>query len=494
MQLKWLRNAERRLIMDNKCTYRYLSRFVIEAETPLVVGSGDKDITTDALVATDVNGLPYIPGTAIAGVVRHAFDEIEKEQDPEAFINREDKDKKSSFFGYQIFKEPKDSKGSEIIFSEAKMVGKDGIVIDGLQSIDWSDIFYSHFKVLPIRQHVSIDERGAAKDKGKFDEQIVYKGTRFCFEIEMDSDASNFDKFKKVLAFLLSGSFRIGSGIHSGFGKIKIVSCKEKELDLNNKDDLSLYLKKSSSLADDWEGWDDYEYQGNTKDNVWIKYDLTLKPQDFFLFGSGLGDADANMTPVRESVIVWKEGKPEFEDNYVLIPATSVKGALAHRSAYYYNKANHFFADNLSKDEIQKYIGSNNIAVETLFGSEEKRDKDNNIIKNQKRGNVIFSDIIEKNDGFTDKLINHVSIDRFTGGAIDGALFTEKAVYGKGREFRTTLMVNSSAFKTEKVEESFEAALFDLCSGMLPLGGGVNRGNGVFEGTIMKNGTIIYPK
>ena len=53
-------------------THRFLARFVIEAETPLAVGSGEKDILTDALVATDVNGLPYIPGTAIAGVLRHA--------------------------------------------------------------------------------------------------------------------------------------------------------------------------------------------------------------------------------------------------------------------------------------------------------------------------------------------------------------------------------------------------------------------------------------
>ena len=54
--------------------HRFLARFVIEAETPLAVGSGEKDVLTDALVATDVNGLPYIPGTAIAGVVRHMIE------------------------------------------------------------------------------------------------------------------------------------------------------------------------------------------------------------------------------------------------------------------------------------------------------------------------------------------------------------------------------------------------------------------------------------
>ena len=58
------------IIKPTKYTHRFLARLVIEAKTPLAIGSGEKDIISDALVATDVNGLPYIPGTAIAGVVR----------------------------------------------------------------------------------------------------------------------------------------------------------------------------------------------------------------------------------------------------------------------------------------------------------------------------------------------------------------------------------------------------------------------------------------
>ena len=40
--------------------------------------------------------------------------------------------------------------------------------------------------------------------------------------------------------------------------------------------------------------------------------------------------------------------------------------------------------------------------------------------------------------------------------------------------------------------ENAEDALKDLCTGMLPLGGGVNRGNGCFEGEIKRNGELIY--
>lgn len=57
----------------NTFPYRILLRVVLEATTALAVGSGEKDITTDALVATDANGLPYLPGTTIAGVLRHTL-------------------------------------------------------------------------------------------------------------------------------------------------------------------------------------------------------------------------------------------------------------------------------------------------------------------------------------------------------------------------------------------------------------------------------------
>ena len=50
---------------------RYIARFLVEADTPLAVGSGDKDLLTDAPVALDCNGLPMIPGASLCGVLRH---------------------------------------------------------------------------------------------------------------------------------------------------------------------------------------------------------------------------------------------------------------------------------------------------------------------------------------------------------------------------------------------------------------------------------------
>jgi len=459
-------------MIKNKFNHRFLARIIIEATTPLAVGSGEKDIMTDALVATDVNGLPYIPGTSITGVLRHAIGE----------------EKAKEFFGFQS-KKSENSKGSEIIFTSAQMVGNDGKVIDGLQNIDFPDEFYSKFKSLPIRQHCRIDYKGTAADGGKFDEQVVYKGTRFCFEIEMVSEGSNFSQFKDVLKELYSKSFRIGGGTRSGFGEVEVVSCHTAKIDFNDEAQLSAYLDKSSDLSDTtfWENGfvETFDKPEENNTEKFKKYELKLQPDDFFLFGSELGNEKADNTPVTETIIQWESDKPKFVEQCVLIPATSVKGAISHRVAFHYNKLNNVFADTVNKPE--EHIGGKNLAVRTLFGSEGEKDKENLEMRNQQRGNVIFSDIVEKKD-VKHKLLNHVAIDRFTGGTIDGALYSEEVMYGKGQEFTFTLLTANDALKEDKVKEALENTLKDVCNGMLPLGGGVNRGHGVFSGKILVNG------
>ena len=216
-------------------------------------------------------------------------------------------------------------------------------------------------------------------------------------------------------------------------------------------------------------------------DKRWQRYTLTLKPADFFLFGSGMGDEDADMTPVSEAYIEWTNGKPTFKERGVLIPATSVKGALAHRTAYYWNKLNNRFADSEGDKPL---TGDANPAVVAIFG---KSGQDND--KEIKRGNIMLSDVIipaaKKDD--SEKIMNHVAIDRFTGGTIDGALFTEKVTNGRGHEIVLTVdVLRDSIENHDEIRMAFEKALQDIADGLLPLGGGVNRGNGTFTGTLTK--------
>lgn len=474
-----------------KYTHRFLARLIIEAKTPLAIGSGEKDITTDALVATDVNGLPYIPGTAIAGVIRHLIGET----------NAKD------FFGWQ-----KDDKGhgSEIIFTDAKILDSQCKVIDGLNLKVFDDPLLKHYKSLPIRQHVRINAKGTAYDKGKFDNQVCYAGTRFCFEIEMVATNKDTTNFNNVINTLKNKTLRIGSGTRNGFGDIEIVDLQTKILDLTNGG-LKDYLRKTSNLDSDF--WNkNFSCQNKNMDlpDGWDRINFDIKAKDFFLFGSGFGDEDVDMTPVSAAKVEWdkKTKTGELKEKLVLMPATSLKGALAHRVAYHWNRLNRIFIGD--KNDIYKYIAGDEItnpAVKVLFGYEENRMENGKQVTIQTRGNLIFSDVI-KNEikPENENTQVHVSIDRFTGGAKSksGALFTEKNVFGEDIIFPIEILRDNTSIQNEAkavfdslpdemkahigLESAFlnttikalDAAINDLKNGMLPLGGGSSRGNGVF--------------
>lgn len=456
--------------MENTYRYRQLARIILETETPLVIGSGNKDIKTDSVVAKDINELPYIPATTLAGLIRHSLPEELQEY-------------------WMGFQKKKDGEGSRIMLSEGKILSADGNPIDGLNLDEDAVTRLCH--ELPIRQHVRINQQGTAVKNGKFDEEIVPKGVRFCFEIELMAEKDKPGIMDTILSIIQSDGFRIGSGSRSGFGKIEVVGILRRDLDLCVPNELELYLGKSASLAKAWEGYRLYT-PSETKVSDYILYTLELRPVDFMFFGSGFGDERSDMTFVREPVITWEKGKATIVEQarVILIPASSVKGALAHRTAYHYNRLEGVFADKKTAEELEKNTGKENKAVKTLFGSEGDRKG-----KNKQRGNILFSDVIEKQEASLEKkVLNHVKIDRFTGGAVDGALFSEEVLYAPGKIFNLELMLRKTAVdeKDGKIVKAFEAALTDLCRGYLPLGGGVNRGNGTFKGKLNKNGETIY--
>mgnify|MGYP001009541517 FL=1 len=469
--------------MKNTYKYRLLSRINLEALSPLVIGSGNKNIKTDTVVAKDVNELPYIPATTLAGLIRHSLPEEEQRR----------------WMGYQTKEE---SYGSQLILSEAKILSEDGKPIDGLSNKE--DAVKLLCYQLPIRQHVRINHQGVAEKNGKFDEEIVPKGMRFCFEMELMSEEDDNEIMDKILSTIQSNGFRIGSGSRSGFGQISIVSILHKKLDLSTPEDLKLYLSKSSSLENIWKGFEPYTPAVNTNTD-YISYELTLQPTDFMFFGAGFGNECSDMTFVREPVIQWDNDDRASiieKEKVVLIPGSSVKGALAHRTAYHYNKLKGCFADGKSAEELQEHVGKQNDAVKLLFGSEgDKRGKD------KKRGNILISDVIQiQTKELEKKVLNHVKIDRFTGGAVTGALFSEEVLYAPKVSFTLEILLDKAAITElkenkedkennvdkNKALEAFETALTDLCKGYLPLGGGVNRGNGTFKGSLKKNGETIY--
>ena len=448
-------------------SYRAFARIVIEAVSPMKVGSGKGDFNTDSFIAKDANNLPYIPGTSLCGVLR---DTVPEDMQPQ-FGERSDKG----------------TIGSRIIVSDAALVYEGGKVSEGIMPEKDKTPFLHIYGTLPVRQHVRIGHRGTGENGGKFDEEVVYAGTRFCFELEVLSDKDDALSFlDRVIDAIGKQGFRIGGGTRNGFGKVKVISVKKASLNLKNADDLKAYIQKPSSMNEEWAGWENIAIEAWNGNDAWKDFSVTLLAEDFFLFGSGSGSTDGNvdMTPVREKLIQWNGIEPIINNvQRLLVPATSIKGAISHRTAYHYNIIKGIFADTASPDIIAK----SNEAVQSLFGfvnDSKATDKESSA----QRGRVLFGDnFIEARS----KNLTHVVIDSFTGGGIEGGLFNEEVTFKNdgGNTFTLEILVERAFAEDEKnsdIMKAFSMALDDLNSGMLPLGGGANRGHGRF-GSVTDN-------
>lgn len=466
---------------DIKLDQRYVARVVLEAKTPLNIASGESDLVTDSTIAVDANGLPIIPGTSLCGVIRHIL---------EKHMGKEDV---NNVFGFQ-----KDSsgKGSRILFSHGHLVGSGNTVAEGMFAPDPEDSFYSELSVLPVRDHCRINERGTAEKGGKFDEQVLYKGARFAAEIELQGSEDDSGFWKEVLGIFRNPLFRIGGGTRKGFGKLTIKDIRDRKFNLKDNTDLQEYLNLTGSLnkTDALKPYSIDKGDDPSESADCVTYTLTLEPEDFFMFGAGFGDAEVDMKPVYEKTIQWdNEDRPSFSDEMLLIPASSIKGAVAHRTAYHYNLEKGIYADQLGEEsDTEGHTGKNNDAVRLLFGCAKDSNEKEGDLKTGRRGAVILSDMHYTRP--VEKVFNHVAIDRFTGGALNSALYDEKVSHSLAEPVKIEITVEN----TEKIREenqkalqAFEKALLDITNGMLPLGGGVNRGHGCFTGTLYKNSEEI---
>lgn len=449
---------------------RFLAHVIIEAKTPLKVGGGKNDLFLDAPVQRDWNGLPMILGTSVAGILRRAFeDNAGKDAANEIFgTRREEKNKSGSKKESkdENKKEDEDLLGSRLIISNALLlVDKNNKVCEELL-LEKSE-FLRFFDILPIRDHVAIGANGAAKDAGKFDEEVVFKGTRFKFSLEFDGSKK---EFVEILNLLYDPMLRLGGGSSKGFGSLGILEIKWGEFELDR------YSSSLNFSSDEFVKFmPDSAADSNLKRH--IRYELKILPDDFFMFGSGFGDKDADQTPVLESVIDYKNER--LSKRKILIPASSVKGALSHRTAFHFNKINKQFGEKTK-------VGSENEAVREIFGYEKN--------KNDKgaKGKILISDCFLDYDEAKDtKVFEHVSIDRFTGGAIDSALFQEKAI-AKRDEFIIEILLKNDVCGDKENEAfdnalgAFEAALDDVVQGRLSLGGATTKGYGFFKGKVLK--------
>ena len=490
--------------MENRNNYKFIARIKVESLTPLFVGSGNDSLLKDAIVQKDFRGLPVIPGTALAGVLRHSFLDLYKKSDLVKYSQKE-QDRYFNLldlFGAQFRERSSEEKsekelftlwykkrnkvctskipdglGSRLKVSTAYFILQDGKVAEDLTTQVDPNIV-ARMTNLPLRKHVRISDKGVAKKSALFDNEVVYKGARFLFEIELTGTQEDKDIWVDIINSVKSPLFRIGQGTRNGYGRLKVTEVYNKVYDINVNSEFDEYLNFDPSFNSTLK----FEKVDQTSENNCLTYKLSLKPDCFFIFSDGFGDNEVENKPLKEEVIKYNNGNITF-DEHTVIPAASIKGAISHRVAFHYNKLKKCYADKTS--DLSECIEDNNRAVKLLFGykSDSKSKGDSG-----SRGVIVMDDLFYDNID-NEKIFNHVAIDRFTGGAINGALFSEKVSSSDKIEFLIYITHNDIE---KDILQAFEEALKDICKGLLPLGGMTTKGHGMFTGELWKNDESIF--
>lgn len=450
---------------------RLLAHITFEAHTALRFGCGDFDMLYDSPIQRDFNGLPLILGTSICGVIRANAKDIFSQERIE------------NLFGFS--KQNTDS-SSKIIFSNALLLNEKMQVNESL--IPFSKLkeskFLRHFLHLPQRQHNAIGAQGVCKDGAKFDEEVIYKGTRFKCAVEMECENER-DKedFFKILNLFYSPHIRFGAGSTKGFGAIKVIESRYEIL--QNPHDKSSSLNEVLSQV-----FTPSDFADSTKARF-TRYTLNLTCEGTFLFGSGFGDDDADSVAVSEKVVDYERG--DLSEAKLLIPASSLKGAISQRARFYINQRLGNFIDSAESKSDSSDLDKHSAQIHaTLFGNTSD-------MQSASKGQILISDIYldydEKRDS---QIFAHNSIDRFSASVKEGALFQEKASALQNPTFCVEIFVANEPRAQNLSQDfalatqAFEKALIDICKGALPLGAMSSKGHGFFSGELRKNGEVIY--
>jgi len=450
-------------IYQNPCCQ--ILRLVLEATTPLAIGAGRGNGVFDSLLVRDGNGLPGLPGTSLAGVLRHRiYRELGRDVAEDLFGSAHDQREAASRVHVSwgclhdqedqpvegLILEPDDPRQNDPLLTEARLE-------------------------TPIRRdHVRLDHRGAAVDTGQFDRTALHAGYRFTVELTCWYKERRDLQWAALEELLRWPGLRLGGASRSGFGALKLVCAHKRGFDLRDADDLEAFAAVSADLGE-VTGWQALAPRPERSGAV-IR--LQLEPEDGYRFGGGdvpiepwETEKAPKLVPVTEPVVVWDDaGRGSLSERRLLIPGSGVKGAIRHRFAYHYHRHTGTWADDPRPyDDVAECPG-----VRTLFGhATDDREEAG------QAGRLFIDDLylpLPRQPVST----THNAIDRFTGGVRRGVLFSQQTV-------AVPLELEIAVDDTKPLAEPTVAAalrdtLEDLCTGRLALGSGGGRGLGTFQG------------
>ena len=299
---------------------------------------------------------------------------------------------------------------------------------------------------LPRRHGVGIDRTtGAASDGALYEHEFLPRGTRFDIRITAEGrddepmenkqsegipGPASSDTVKKLLELIVdvlkSDTFSLGGRTGSGQGKIQVIEPKLRRFSgttdagtLTAPTDILNALigqdEEGTSLPlklDEWtlEQSAHIEIKWWSPTGIFVAEDEKLTKQRKEEAQKKNPDANGVTEPLRDPSVPWDKAQ-------LLIPGTSIRGALRSRASRIARTvlASRDDFEPLASHDIHEQIAAEPNLVRYMFGC------------TRYRGAITVHDCLSTNRENRIE-VTHNAIDRWTGGVIDGGLFTE-AVY-----------------------------------------------------------------
>lgn len=462
---------------------RIIQRILIEGElvlqTPTSLGGGDSTDLTDMplLVSLSDEQTPLLTGASLAGALRSYVRTREMGYlvpDPDHF-----KDDRAEYRRTQ--KQEWNSLAQTLFggeYAESVTGGERQILMD--QSAVLIDDALGEAHTIETRSGVMLTAktRTAADDK-LFDTQLWPAGTTFRLRLELIiRQSDNADQLKQGLAAALTGlakgEITLGGRKRRGYGQVQVKQWQVRTFDLQKVSDLLAWLEEGAkplseqknvvTEANIYQAFQVGEWEQDKRHEFTVKATFALDGSLLIRTANSQGDQVADFVHLQAKQI----------DGMLapILSGTSLAGALRGRA--------HKIANTIANEQRGKTL------IYDLFGPDMDDSDWAKTQANQKNGRVqprasrllVAETVIEH--GITNLVQNRVSIDRFTGGARDTALFNEQPVWGTPE---TNITIDLRLLNPQPCEVGLLLLLLkDLWTGDLPLGGESSVGRGRLKG------------
>lgn len=467
-----------------------LARVTIELSAPLGIGSGYARDLEDRPCVLDASGLPAIPGSSLAGVLRSAI------------CARRDPVKAEQAFGYQA-KDKGSPSRIEVSWGHVHD-SENSPAATRVTTLD--DPLLMGLRIPVVRDHVRIDGFGAGAEHGKYDESLVPRGARFTFEVVVHDGSPV--SLAEIVSLLRGGKLRLGGGTRRGHGAFEVVQVRGRRFDLRVPEHRTVFERLPRTIrtvvsSKDLPVVEEASPDAGTPGEIDVV--LELRPSDFLLVGQGEPMPPdpvpeewrvPDIHPVHEPWIQWNQGKGVLQNRAYLVPGTALKGALRHRTAFHAYRLARRFAEAATFADAEPMPPE----IALLFGEIKRSHNDEGGEDTGRPGHVFVDDCWFAHEPQR-HCLDHVSIDRFSGAPLDGHLFREEALwFGKETPpLRFRLRVENLQLETatdptgggdeaiiRRARAAFLCAIRDLCAGRLPIGSAAGRGHGTMTGEVPK--------